>query len=94
MIQKWIHQPHGAHQRQDNAQLMKTQPHRNPRRLKQQHRVEHHHHQGGQVVLGKGYHRRDIENRHQKLTQGIQPVHRGVPRSQLIHFPQLQLSVI
>ena len=51
VVQERVHQSHGTHQRQDDAQLVKTQAHGNPRRLKHQHRVEHHHHQGGQVIF-------------------------------------------
>ena len=93
MVQKGIGKPHGADQRQHHPQLVKAQAHRNPRRLKQQHRVQHHNHKPGKIIFGKGYPSDDIENRYQQLAQGIQPVDRGISCGQGVHLPQFMLGL-
>ena len=89
MVQKRIHQAHGTDQGQHHPQLIKTGSHRNPRRLEQQNRIQHHHHQPGEIIFWKRYHRGNVANRHQQLAQRVQPVDRGILRRQGIHLPQL-----
>ena len=85
-----IEKPHRAHERQDDAQLVKARAHGDPRELIARDGEQCHPDERRQMVFGERDGHRDIKDRHEQLTQGTQPVQKRIARGQLIHRAQLQ----
>ena len=93
MVQKGVGKSYSADQGQHNAELVKTKSHRNSGHLKGNDGVEHHHHQSGKIILGKGNSNGNVEDRHQKLAQWVQRVNGRAFCRQSVHFSKLRLGL-